>query len=154
MDISFNPECIGWVPRSRQSVFLTCLGNKSYRCQIIDWDTGRRLWDVPVPDDLRPQAIGLTPKFVIIAAAQPYPPASRPSTNQPAPEAEWVRTFYAIDVQDGSLAAQWQGQLPHRSLPRYPDHFIWLRGKLFYVTEAEFTELNLDDIRAKKHGWR
>jgi hypothetical protein len=154
MDVSFNPECVGWIPGSRKSLFWTSLGNASYRCQLIDWDTGKRLWDIPIPDDVQPLAIGLTPKFVMIAQAQPYPPAPRQSADDPPPDAEWLRTFYAFDVQDGSLVAQWQAQLPHRSLDRYRDHFIWLGGKFFYVTEEEFTELNLDDISAKKHGWK
>jgi hypothetical protein len=42
---------------------------------------------------------------------------------------------------------------PHRSLVIGREYFLRLADKLFYVTAAEVTELNLGDIRAKKHGW-
>jgi hypothetical protein len=154
LDVSSNPECVGWIPSSRKSLFWTSLGNESCRSQLIDWDSGKRLWDIPVPENVRPLAIGLTQKYVIFASAQAYLPAPGRSTDHPAPDGEWIRTFYTFDVQDGSLVAQWQAQLPHRGLERHRDHFIWLNNKFYYVTAEEFTEINLNDISEKKHGWR
>jgi hypothetical protein len=69
-------------------------------------------------------------------------------------EMPWVRGFTAVNVQDGSVIARWRAQFPHRSLDADRDHFLRLDNNLFYITAEEFTELNLEDIRSKRHGWR
>ncbi|HXT13798.1 MAG TPA: hypothetical protein VN873_19770 [Candidatus Angelobacter sp.] len=151
-EINFNPECIGWVPGTRKSLFLTSYGNESNRCALIDWDTGNRLWDIAVPEDARPMAIGLTPDFVILAVEQPARLDSPPQTKDQ--QQAWTRVFYAVSVEDGKIAAQWRAQLPHRMIGYYFDHFIRLGSKLFFVTAAEFTEINFGDITEKKNGWK
>lgn len=153
-EINFNPECMGWIPGTRKSLFLTSVGNDSYRCQLIDWDTGDRLWDIAIPEVKWPIAFGLTPEFVIFAVEQPAQLDSSPHNNGAQSGDAWRRVFYAINVADGKIAAKWQAQLPHRMFGYYFDHFIQLGGKLFFVTAEEFSELNLEDIRDKRHGWK
>ncbi len=156
MDVSFNPWCVGWIPRSRKSLFWTSVGSEANRYQLIDWDIGKRLWDIPCPGAGHVLAIALTPDFIIFDVAVPYHPASRQSAPGTLPDdgKEWIRTFYAVSVQNGSPIAQWQAQLPHLSFDADGDHFLQLGDKLFYITTSDFTELNLDDIRSKRHGWR
>lgn len=155
MHLSPNPYCVGWIPGTRRSLFSTCLGDDDYHFQLIDWETGKQLWNFASPaGGRRPLAIGLTRALVILCVAQPYPVAG-PATGDILPDLgeQWLRTFYAFDVQDGNLVSQWQAQFPHRSLETSREHFLRLADKLFYVTAAEVTELNLEDIRSKKHGW-
>ncbi len=148
VDISPNPECVGWIPQSRQSLFWTSLGNDASRFQLIDWDTGTRLWDIPWPGTGEPLAIALTPRLILFAVAEPCQPATPESGKQ------WLRTFYAVGVRNGAVLARWQAQLPHRSLERWSDYFLRLGSKLFYVTADECAELNLEAVFSKTHGWR
>ena len=154
MDVSPNPWCVGWIPGSRKSLFSTSLGNEAGHYQLIDWDIGKQLWDIPCPGDGHALAIGLTPDLIIFAVAVPYHPAARQSTPFPDDEEEWLRTFYAVNVQDGSVVARWQAQLPHLSFDAGRENFLQLGDRLFYVTPEDFTQLNLDDIRSRRHGWR
>jgi hypothetical protein len=156
IDINPNPWCVGWISGSQKSLFWTSLGTETNRYQLIDWDIGKRLWDIPRPGDGQLLAIGLTPNFIIFAVAQRYLPAPWHDAARTGTDSgkEWLRTFYAVKVQDGSLTAQWQALFPRRSLDAGRDHFLWLGDKFFYVTPEEFTELNLEDIGLKEHGWR
>jgi hypothetical protein len=154
MQISPNPECLGWVPGTKDSLFLTSVGNNDYRCQLIDWGVGNRLWNIPIPKR-RPLAVGLTRSFVLFCVAEPHSVAQQAGNDtHPGIEEEWLRTFYAINLQDGSLVALWQAQFPHRSLEAGREYFLQLADELFYVTPDEVTKLNLEDIRSKGHGWR
>ena len=121
---------------------------------MIDWSAGKRLWDIPFPGGGEILAVGLTPKLIIFSVAEPYPSGIWHKVNESLLQSgqEWVRTFYAVDVQDGKLVARWRGQFPH-TFGADRDHFLRLDGKLFYVTANEFTDLNLEDIVSKKHGW-
>jgi hypothetical protein len=151
-DIYPNPWCVGWIPGTSKSLFWTSLGYESNRYQLIDWQIGKRLWDIPSPGERRALAVGITPSLIIFSVAQPNQPEGTKSQG-PDDGKEWIRTLYAVSVQDGSLIAQWQAQLPH-SPPVPDDHFVQLRDRLFYVTADDFTELNLEDIGSKRHGWR
>jgi hypothetical protein len=148
LDISPNPWCAGWIPASRKSLFWTSVGDEPRHWHLIDWDTGQRLWDIPSPGPGRPLAIGLTSSLILFGIAEPYHPS--PAGNGQG----WLRTFYAVKVSDGSLAARWQAQLPRRSLDAGSEHFLQLGSKLFYITADEFSEISLEDIGAKRHGWR
>ena len=60
MEVSPNPWCLGWIPGSGKSLFRTSVGNEANRYQLIDWDLGKRLWDIPSPGDGRVLAMGLS----------------------------------------------------------------------------------------------
>jgi hypothetical protein len=146
VSISPNPDCIGWIPQSRHSLFETSVGNDSRRFQLIDWDSGRRLWEIPGPGSGQFLGVALTPEYIIFAMAELHP--SPPDNGM-----EWRRAFHAVKVQDGSLAARWTADSGHRSFNGDRDHFLQLGGRLYYVTAEEVAELKLEDIRAKQHGW-
>jgi hypothetical protein len=157
LDISTNPQCVGWVPQTCQSLFLTRLGFETTQVELIDWSAGKRLWDTPLPGnggDIL--AIGFTPRLIFFSVAGPYPAAAWHTVNESLLQngAEWVKTFYAVSVQDGKLVARWQGQFPHAYANDARDCFLRLGSKLFYVTPDEFTELNLTDVMAKTNGWQ
>ena len=155
LNISPNPEFVGWVPGTRKSLFWTSIGyNRHY--ELIGWATGERLWETDCPGGGEAVAIGLTPKLIIFSVGDLYPANTGRRADEPVLEIgkEWVRTFYAMNVQDGRLVARWPGQFPHMFLGLDREHFVWLGNKLFYVDSEEFTELDLEDIAAKKHGWQ
>jgi hypothetical protein len=156
LDISPNPECAGWVPHSCKALFSTQLGFEAAHFELIDWNAAKRLWSIPSPGQGQVFAIGFTPKLIILAIAEPYPPGTPPSENESVLESgeEWIRSFYAINVADGRLVARWRGQLPRIYRASDHDHFLYLGTNLFYVSADEFTELNLRDIMAKKGGWQ
>ena len=152
-----NPRSIGWIPATHQSLFSTSIGFE-YRYQLIDWDTGKSLWDILCPGTGKAQAlsVGFTPKLVIFAVAELYKPGPWRGAEWTLGNSgkEWIRTFYAVNVQDGSLAARWQAHYPQRLAGEDRDHFLSLGDKLFYVTANEVVELNPEDIISKKNGWQ
>ncbi|HEV2454605.1 MAG TPA: hypothetical protein VGY98_10100, partial [Verrucomicrobiae bacterium] len=93
--------------------------------------------------------------FILFSVAEPYPSGTWHEVNESLFQSgkEWIRTFYAVDAGDGKLIARWPGQFPHRYAGRLRDHFLQLGDELYYVTTDEFSEINLDDIRAKRNGW-
>ncbi len=156
LEISPNPEFVSWIPETCQSLFSTSVGFQSGPYELIDWNTGKKLWDIPCPGRGEVLAFALTPKLILFSVAEPYPSGIWHKVNESLFQSghEWVRTFYAVDAQDGKLVARWHGQFPQRYSDKIRDHFLQLGDKLYYVTEDEFTELSLKDIMAKAHGWQ
>ena len=148
-----NPNCIGWIPATHQSLFSTSIGFE-YRYRLIDWDKGKSLWDIPCPGDGKPQvlSVGFTPKLIIFAVAELYKPGPWRGAEWFLGNSgkEWIRTFHAVNVQDGSMAARWQAHYPQRLVGEERDHFLSLGDKLFFVTAGEVVELNPEDIVSKK----
>ena len=156
LEVSPNPYCVGWVPDSRKSLFSTSLGY-DHRYRLIDWDTGKSLWDIPCPGDHgHALAIGLTPRLVIFAVGELYKPGPWRGTQLVVREGEkeWIRAFYAISVKDGSLVARWQAPYPRRLSTDDRDSFLRLGDKLFFITAHEVVELSDDEIISKSNGWK
>ena len=155
-DLGPNPICVGRIPGTNKSLFRTSIGFGANRYHLIDEDTGKQLWDIPCPGGGQSLAIGLTPKIIIFSVAElygggPWRGSEWVFLNS---KKDWIRVFYAVNVQDGQVLARWQERYPRRySDPDY-GHFLWLKNQLFYVTADEFTTLNCDDILAKRNGWQ
>jgi hypothetical protein len=151
-----NPRCLGRIPTACKSLFSTSIGFDD-RYHLIDWNTGKSLWDIPCPGSEKAQAlaVGFTPKLIVFAVAELYKPGPWRGEQWVLDNngKEWIRAFYAVSVQDGSIVARWQAKYPQRLAGDERDQFIWLGGKFFYVTASEFVELNSDDTMAKKNGW-
>ncbi len=156
LEISPNPEFLGWIPETCQALFSTRLGFQSGPYELIDWNAGKKLWEIPGPGDGEFLGIALMPQLIIFSVAEAYPPDTWHNANESLLQSghAWVRTFYAVDVQDGKLVAHWQGQFPHCYSGKIHDHFVQLSDKLYYVTADEFTELNQKDIIAGANGWQ
>jgi len=154
IDVSYNPEFIGWIPQTHEALFSTDIGFES-DYQLIDWDTGKRLWSIPGYGE-RAFGIAVTPTLVIFSAPETYAGGAWRNVNQSLLQSgeEWVRNFYAVNVANGKTVACWHGQFPHRWYDTDRDHFARIGDKLYYVTADEFTEINIGDIMAKKNGWQ
>jgi hypothetical protein len=155
LDLSPNPRCVGWVPSSRLSLFLSGPGWGT-RYRLIDWDTGNTRWDISGPTNREVLSVGFTPQFILFETAELYQSGPwRGSAWRPGNGGqECLRTFEAVSVQDGRVAARWQAQPPQRLAGEERDHFLTLNGRLYFVTAGECVELNTEDIRLKKNGWQ
>jgi hypothetical protein len=114
--------------------------------------------DLHAPGNEKAQvlAVGFTPKLTIYATAELYKrgPWRGAQWSLDNSGKDWIRTFYAVKVQNGSVVARWQAQVPQRLAGVERDHFLRLGDKLFYVTANEFVELNPEDIISKMNGWQ
>lgn len=155
-DIGPNPFCMGQIPGTRKALFWTSLGYETNRYHLIDQNSGKQLWDIPCPGGVNALAIGLTPKFIVFAVAELYQPGPWRGSGWLFDNngKEWIRTFYAINVEDGKIAARWQEGHPRQYNDAERDKFLLLNNKLYFVTSDEFTEFNFDDVTAKRNGWK
>lgn len=154
-EVSPNPRCVGWVPGTPRSLFSTNLEYR-HRYHLIDWDTGKRLWDIPCPANGHALGICITSKFIIFSVAElynggPWRGASWLIHNN---ETEWIRSFYAVSIEDGKVISRWQAPFPRRLSDDDRERFVQLGKRVFYVTSREFVELSEDDIIFGKSGWK
>lgn len=156
LDVGPNPYCVGWIPDTRKSLFSTSVGFER-RYRLIDWDTAKTLWETPCPgDNGHALAIGLTSRLIIFAVGELYRPGPWRGTQWILREGEkeWIRTFYAVSVENGSLVARWQALYPRRLCTGDRDNLLRLGNKLFFITSDEVTELSEEEIISKKNGWK
>jgi hypothetical protein len=142
-----NPTFLAWVPTSSKSVFLTSVGCK-YRYQLIDWESGTIVWDVPDPaaglwERAVPRRVVLG-DYVLLCGLEFMKLGEREGP---------VRSIYALHLTNGETVAHW---LPAPNCHFSTDwgKFVRLGRKLFILWGAEFAEIKLEDIAAKKNGWR
>ena len=162
-DLGPNAHCIGWIPGTHKSLYVTSVGF-DYHYELMDEDTGKLLWKVPCPGPggggdgggAQSLAIGLDPRFIIFSVAEPYTsgPWRGPQWVFRDNRKEWIRAFYAINLEDGQIAARWQADYAQRLDNDDHEQFLRLGNKLFYIKADAFTEINLDDITAKANGWK
>jgi len=154
-EITPNPYLVGWIPGTHSSLFATSVGDRSPLYHLIDWDRNEKLWEIPAPGNGQVLAVGITPGLLLFEEAELYKPGPWRGAEWVLGRdgKEWVRTFYAVSIHDGSVVARWQSTLPQKLSNEYRDRFLWMNERLFYITANEFTELNLDDIVSMKNGW-
>jgi hypothetical protein len=118
-----------------------------YRFHLIDWRTGKQVWDVPDPSPAR--VPGSLPP---VAVAGDHLLVGGLEYVQRGERREAVRSIYALEPTTGKVAAHW---LPRPLYQPTGDggRFLQLGRKLFLVTDEEFAEVRLSDITAKKNGW-
>jgi hypothetical protein len=154
LDIN-SDHCVGWIPGTHQALFSTSVGETPHY-QLVDWDNGKKLWDIACPGNVEALAIGLTPKLILFAVAELYQPGPWRGSQFTLRNGgkDWIRKFYAVSVQDGSIVASWRTDYPERLGNTDRDKFLSLDDKLFYITADEFTEVNIVDILSRKNGWK
>jgi outer membrane protein assembly factor BamB len=150
-----NPICVGRIPGTHQSLFWTSIGFED-RYHLVNEDTGKQLWNIPCPGGGERLAEGLTPKFIIFAVAELYAPGPWRGSEWVFlnSKKDWIRAFYAVNVQNGQIVARWQERYPRRYCDSDYGHFLWMANSLYYVTPDEFTKINFQDIASKDHGWK
>jgi hypothetical protein len=142
-----NAHFVLWLPGTRTALFLTSIGH-DYRFHLIDWDSGKRLWEIADPNPAR-----VPGAFPATAAAGDYLLFGGLEDVTWGERKEAVRSIHAVDAKTGRVAARW---LPSPLYQASADggHFLRLEKKLFLVTDEEFAEVRLADVAARRNGWR
>jgi hypothetical protein len=147
LNVGPNAWFVTWIPGTTTAVFSTSIGH-DYRFHLIDFSTGKRLWDVADPNPARvpgaAPAITVVDDYVLIGGQEYLPWGAR---KEPFP------SIYALSPRTGATLAHW---LPTPGLQPMRDggRFCQLSKKLFLVTDEEFAEINVKDIAAKANGWK
>jgi hypothetical protein len=142
--------------RTLKSLFAKYVSERDERYHLIDWDSGKDVWEIPCPGGVQVLATTITPRLVIFAVAEWYKPGPWSGSGWVFHEdkKELIRAFYAVRTEDGRLVARWQAHYPRRYPDRYHERFVKLGERLYFLDEDEFTELSEDDIIAGKNGWQ
>ena len=64
-----------------------------------------------------------------------------------------MRSLCAIDAASGKIAAHWLSDSLWGGVTSQGS-FLRLGGSLYLIFRTEFCELSLDDIPAKRNGWK
>ncbi len=141
-----NAHLVCWLPGTTRALCSTAIGS-TYRFHLIDWATGRRLWEIDDPNGARtgssaPQVVPVG-GLLLFAGLQAIDLGGR---------SEPVRSLQAVEVRTSQLVARWQPT----PLQRFTDggRFVRVGERLFLVTDEEFAEIRLRDIGERKNGWR
>jgi hypothetical protein len=142
-----NPTFLNWLPENSKSLFMTSVGYK-YRYQLIDWDDGKILWDVADPaSGLWERAVprrAVLGDYVLLCGLEFMKLGQREGP---------VRSVYALSLANGQAAAHWL-RVPSCHFSTDWGRFARQGEKLFLIWGDTFSEVSLEDITAKKDGWR
>lgn len=147
LNVGPNAGFVAWLPGAAAALMHTSIGH-DYRFHLIDWNTGKRVWDVADPNPAR--VPGALPP---VAAAKGYLFVGGLEYVRWGGRQEAVRSLYALDPKTGRVVAHWLPE-PLNQPARDDGRFLQLGGKLFLVTDEEFAEVEVDDIPARTHGWK
>ncbi len=141
-----NAGLVCWLPGTTKALCSTAIGS-TYRFHLIDWATGRRLWEIADPNPARagssaPQVAPLG-GLLLFAGLE---------SRQLGGAREPVRSLQAVEARTGQLVARWQPT----PLRRFADggRFVRQGERLFLVADNEFAEIRLRDIDRGKNGWK
>jgi hypothetical protein len=146
VDVGPNAIFLTWLPGTATTLFCTSIGH-DYHFHLIDWNKGKRLWDVVdpcparVPGALPPVAVA---KDYLLIGGLEY--VAWGDGKEP------VRSIYALNARTDHVVARWM-PTPFNQPARDVARFLRLDRKLFVVTDEEFAEVVAEDIAAKKNGW-
>lgn len=147
LDLSPNPFFITWVPKSNKAFFHIGPMNK-FRYRLIDWDTGKTLWDIPDPTPTRMSGslpgAAVEGDHVLLVGFE---------FMKVGDFERLVYSIYALDVTTGEVVARWLPS-PLSNSPQAQGSFLKLGERLFVVCKEHFAEITLADIAAKRNGWR
>jgi hypothetical protein len=143
-----------WVPGTLKSLNEAFVGGKE-GYQLIDWDLGKVIWEIPFPRDGRVLATTVTARLVIFAVAEWNKHGGIRGFDLGVADGreEIIRAFYAFRTEDGRLVSRWQPHGPRRYSGWDNERFMQVGKKLYFLTEDQFTELSEDDILSGKNGW-
>jgi hypothetical protein len=143
-----NADHVTWLPHSEMALMSSSLGH-SHRFHLVDFSTGKQLWDIPDPCSTR--VPGLFPQ--VIAAGDYLLFAGREYLLLGGDQAP-VQSLYAVEIRTGKTVARWY-PAPLQPCPERDEPWFFQDGpRLYVMTPREFSELDLDDIAARKRGWK
>jgi hypothetical protein len=147
LNVGPNARFLAWLPGTTQALFETSIGY-AFRLHLIDWQNGKRLWEVADPNPARAAwgsaPVALDKEYVLLGGLEYVSWGEHQET---------IRSVYALNTKTGRSIAQW---LPVPLYQRSSDagRFMGLGRRLYLVTDTEFAELDLTAIAAKRNGWK
>jgi len=144
LGIGPNARLLDWVPGTHQAVFVTSVGYDN-RYRLIDWNTGKTLWDVGDPcRRVNPvaRAVVALQDYVLTCGAE-YINEEHPVT---------IPTLYALSTKSGEVVARWWPNFG--PIVGYDGGtLLELNGKLYFVSNDYVGEIRLEEIASKANGW-
>jgi hypothetical protein len=147
VNVGPNAGFLAWLPGTTTAVMHTSVGH-DYRFHLIDWKTGKRVWDIPDPNPAR--VPGALPPVTVVRDTLLLGGLELIKGKE---HQESIRSIYALDPKTGKILAHWLPE-PLNQPSADGGRFLQLGGKLFLVTDEEFGEIKVDDITAKIGGWK
>jgi hypothetical protein len=142
-----NAGFMAWLPGTATALMHTSVGH-DYRFHLIDWSTGKKLWDIPDPNPARVPGslppVGVVKDHLLLGGLEYVKWGDR---------GEPVRSLHALDPKTGRVVARW---LPGPLYQPSSDggRFLRVGKKLFLVADEEFAEVSVEDIAGRRNGWR
>jgi hypothetical protein len=63
-------------------------------------------------------------------------------------------SLYAVDLKTGKTSARWRPEPLQAAHGERAEPWLFEQdGQLYLMTRQEFSEINFDDLAAKKRGW-
>jgi hypothetical protein len=142
-----NGEVAVWLPSSTTALMQTSIGYE-YRWRLINWSTGRQVWEIGDVTTLRVPGSG-APVF----AADNYLLFGTLEYLDNGQSKISARRIYAVNVANGQVVARW---LPSPSNQPVTDvgRFRKVAGKLYLVTDEVFSQIDLRSVSVKTNGWQ
>ena len=131
--VGSNAKFVDWVPDSTKVLISSSVGEAEH-FHLVQCTTGETVWSIPDPNP-RPgmccAAIAVK-KYILFHG----------------------HDFAAVDSETGRMIARWKPDGHRRPIGVNGAWFRKLGKKFFVVADNEFAEARLEDIAAKKNGWR
>lgn len=142
-----NVEFVTWLSKTTTALMQTSIGYE-YRWHLIDWQTGKQLWEIGDLTSTRAPGFG-TP---VISVGR-YLLFGGLEFSDEGPSRVASRRLYALDATTGRIVAHWFPSPPSQPATD-PGRFRKLDNKLYLITDDAFAEINVNDIAAKTNGWK
>jgi hypothetical protein len=144
-----NAGCVTWLPDSVTALMSSAIGH-DYRFHLVDWSTGKELWDIRDPCLARVPGsaprVAVTKNHLLFAGREFVMVGDRQ---------EPVHCLYAVHIKTGKTVARWRPVPPQAAQGDQDEPWFFEQGhQLYLMTRREFSEINLDDLANKKRGWQ
>jgi hypothetical protein len=127
--ISGRPHFLLWVPGTAKALFKIS-GGQGHPYQLVECSTGEPLWGISLGT-----CLGADGSHLFFRSG--------------------AREVVAVDVATGKVAAEWVSPTGHS--PPWggrASRVLRVADKLYLLTGEQFSEIQLEDIAAKRNGWR
>ncbi len=142
-----NGELATWLPGSTVALMQTSVGYE-YRWRLIDWATGRQVWEI---GDVAMRRVANSGSPVV--AAGHYLLFAALENSDDGKNTNPARRVYAVDTANGQVIARWLPS-PINQPASDVGRFRKTAGKLYFVTDDVFSQIELRDISARTNGWQ
>ncbi len=142
-----NAEFVTWLPGTTTALMQTSIGYE-YRWHLIDWKTGKRLWEIADDAPARVPGAGAS-----ICATGGYLLFNGLEYSDESQNKASTRRIYAVDAANGHVVAQWRPS-PANQPATDAGRLHLLDNKIYLITDEAVAEIHVNDFNAKSNGWK